>query len=132
MAGVSLRSRRSVVPARTVLVRDRGIWTGRLSAWERIDGVWHGHVVWEEDLRRRRGVVPVHRLRAFDRRWVEVAVLGDWYPGQLVGVRRRPGYDWEGCVQTWERSGDPGPAQWYAAGEIRQAERPPPGISEAF
>jgi len=112
---------RPVVPARLVLVRDRGVWTGRLGAWELRDGIWHGHVEWEADLVHRRRTMPASRLRPFEPRWVEVNVLGDWYPARLVGWRRRPGCGWEGCVQTWERSRAPRPHEWFGAGEIRPA-----------
>ncbi len=126
------RETRPVVPARPVLVRDKGVWTGRLHAWERRDGIWHGHVRWQTEHAERRSVVPASRLRPFQPRWVEVVILGDWYPGQLVGWRRRPGYHWEGCVQTWERSGSQAPPEWFGSGEIRIADRTAGGSEDAF
>jgi hypothetical protein len=130
-ADVVRRDLRRIAP-RAVLVSVRGIWTGRLSAWERIDGTWHGHAVWEADLDRRSGVVQADRLRPFELRWVEVQVFGTWSQGQLIGWRRRPTYYWEGCVQSCDLPSRVGPPEWFHINDIRPPGRPPPGFSDSF
>lgn len=124
---------RKLERGRPVLVRapDGGVWTGSLRAWERIDGVWHGHAVWNGYTESFGAVVPADRLRPFQWRWCEAregAVLGyegEWYPGRMIGVRQRPGSLWEGLVEPANSSSVPA---WLPMHAIRLLEYAPTSI----
>lgn len=122
---------RALKARRTVLVRadDGGVWTGHLAAWEQIDGQWYGHATWTGYTASSSGVLPAQRLRPFEERWVEARpgiTPQEWRPGRLIGLRRRPGAEWEGHFEPVNDGSRPIPS-WVAMTYVRDLDQVPAG-----